>query len=317
MIEADPSCKLVDEFLLWHGRRAPKKNFGEAMDEFIAAKKSNRGRSERNVVTLKKHLSRLDHLRARTFSDITPADLVLPANRTARTRRNIRAAWITLFRWGIENEFLPRGEKVAPERLEKPIVPRSIPTTYTPEQLEILLNNVRPDYLPWIACSNLAGIRTDELFPMSPDKSALDWSDFKWDQRIIVIRPETDKNGRRRVVPILPALKAWLWPVRKESGRMSPMCQPFSGVEPETQRLGALIGGWKVNAPRHSYISYRAAEVGIAKAAKEAGNSESEAKKSYDDAKSEADASRWFGVSPKSHSTKRPSDDAPERRDDD
>jgi predicted RNA-binding protein with PUA-like domain len=64
----------------------------------------------------------------------------------------------------------------------------------------------------------------------------------------------------------------------------------------ETTRLGKLVGGWKRNALRHSFISYRAAVVGIAKAAAEAGNSESESRKSYQDAKSLDEGVRWFAV---------------------
>jgi integrase len=126
------------------------------------------------------------------------------------------------------------------------------------------------------------------------------WEDFDWAAEIIRIRPETDKNGRRRIVPILPALADALQAVKQDAGRVgakqSPTTPPKGGKEAETTRLGKLVGGWKRNALRHSFISYRAAEVGIAKAAAEAGNSESESRKSYEDAKSLAESVRWFGV---------------------
>jgi len=64
----------------------------------------------------------------------------------------------------------------------------------------------------------------------------------------------------------------------------------------ETKRLGTLIGGWQQNALRHSFISNRAALVGLGKAAMEAGNSESEAKRSYNDAKTEKDAKEYFAA---------------------
>ncbi|MDB6079405.1 MAG: hypothetical protein JWO82_3152, partial [Akkermansiaceae bacterium] len=34
---------------------------------------------------------------------------------------------------------------------------------------------------------------------------------------IIIVKDETSKTNRR-IVPILPALKDWLWPIRKKSG---------------------------------------------------------------------------------------------------
>jgi hypothetical protein len=57
-----------------------------------------------------------------------------------------------------------------------------------------------------------------------------------------------------------------------------------------------LIGGWKPNARRHSYISYRAALIGLGRCAMEAGNSEGEAKRSYNDAMSEAEATLYFSI---------------------
>jgi hypothetical protein len=58
------------------------------------------------------------------------------------------------------------------------------------------------------------------------------------------------------------------------------------------------FGGWKANALRHSFISFYAATEGLAKTAMIAGNSESEARKSYNDSKSPAEAKAWFGVVP-------------------
>jgi hypothetical protein len=70
---------------------------------------------------------------------------------------------------------------------------------------------------------------------------------------------------------------------------------PRKGGEPsETTRLGAFVGGWKRNALRHSFISYRAAQAGLGQTAMEAGNSESEAKASYLDAMTEAESELWF-----------------------
>ena len=61
-------------------------------------------------------------------------------------------------------------------------------------------------------------------------------------------------------------------------------------------RIGRLIGGWKANALRHSFISYRAAQVGLGKTAMEAGNSEGEAKRSYNSAMSEVEANLYFSI---------------------
>ena len=58
------------------------------------------------------------------------------------------------------------------------------------------------------------------------------------------------------------------------------------------------MGGWRRNALRHSFISYRAAQTGLSQTAMEAGNSESEARRSYNDAKGKDEADAWFAVVP-------------------
>lgn len=309
MIEADPTCRLVDEFLVWHGRRAPKKLLGEALDEFLATKQQNRGRSAQNVKTLNSRLTILKPLRSKMLCDISPVDLVIRSTIAPRTRVNIRGSVVTFFLWCVERGYLhvSPGDKTAAERIEKPISRRKIPATYTPDQFRICMEAVIPKFLPWLACGGLAGIRTDELHPLpGGEKDPLRWEDFKWERDIIVIRPETDKNGHGRVVPILPSLRLWLHPVSQETGPLI-SCLPSSGNDPETTRLGKLIGGWKSNALRHSYISYRAATEGLAKTAMECGNSESEAKRSYNNAKSPDEAADWFstGISCKLENTER------------
>jgi len=314
MLEVDPELSMVDEFLLWHSRRAPRKNCGDAVTEFLAAKLANQGRSTENLRTLKFHLKALAPLNSRCLSTITVTDF--PAiSGTARTRRNRIKAWITFFTWCRKQGYLPQGEKVAPERLDIPTIAPSTPTTYSPAQLRTMLANVAPIYLPWLACAAYAGIRAAEICPPpGSGKSPLDWSDFGWERGTIIVRAETDKNGRRRIIPILPALERLLKPIALESGPCIPMGtrRPSSGQgkrpelasgqardreeDSETTRLGKLMGGWKRNALRHSWISYRAAVVGIAQASQEAGNSESEARKSYHDAMSAEDAAEWFSV---------------------
>jgi integrase len=297
MIEADPSCALIEEFILWHSKRAAKKNCQVAVKEFLAAKKAAAGRSAHNVEILTRHLSVLPDM---DLADITPADLP-PLTGAARTRTNRRAVWITFFKWCAKMEYLPHGERSAPEKIERPIVVRSVPETYSRAELDILIANSSKNYLPGLLLSAWAGLRTEEMFPDSKSgKDALRWSDIKWARDLIEVRPEVAKTGVRRWVPLLPALRAALDPMRPEddSARMGPNLPPHTpakgGVMAETTRLGKFIGGWRRNALRHSFISFYAATEGLAKAAMAAGNSEREAAKSYNDAKGADEADEWF-----------------------
>ncbi len=307
IIEADPSCKLVDEFIVWHGKRAPKKNSTEAVAEFLAEKKRNAGTSPHNHTTLKRHLGLIPDM---TLGNIGPGDLPALAG-SPRTRKNVRAAWVTFFKWCVEREYLPHGEKTAAERVGKPIVVRGVPSTYTPDELRTLLAEVRVRYRPWLALCALGGLRTEEVIPQQgSSKPPLTWEDIHFDRDIIIVRPETSKTGHRRVIQMSPALRSWLEPIAG-TGVIGPHLYPSKpsthGSVCETTRLGEFIGGWKRNALRHSFISYKAAVSGLAIASMEAGNSESEARRSYNDAKSRAEGEAWFSVfsecSPLIHST--------------
>lgn len=312
MLEADPQLALVDEFLAWKRKKQPEKPTGKAVTEFLALKEKNAGLSTQNLRTLRKHLDPF----AAQFGPASLASLTVqqleaflasnPKNGN-RTRRNIRASLVTFFRWARQSEYLP-DEKTAAERTGTPITSHTIPETYTPEELAAMLAAVRPEFLPWLAIASFAGVRTDEICPIAGSKkSPLAWEDFRWDRDVLIVRPETSKTKRRRVIPILPALRAWLEPVKLESGPVHTATPPTKrgkgkDAVSETSRLGALVGGWKSNALRHSFISYRAATagIGLGQTAMEAGNSEAEARASYNDAKGADEAAQWFGVLPPS-----------------
>ncbi len=307
MLDADPQLALVDEFLVWKAKTRPEKPAADAVTEFLAVKKSNEGLSTQNGKTLKKHLTPFSKMFGQTpLASISVPQLeafLVSKPWKNRTRKNIRASVVTFFRWCRTCEFLP-DEKTAAEKMETPIVGDTTPETYEPAEMRLMLEDVLPKYLPWLATGGFAGVRTDEIAPISGSgKSPLDWLDFKWDRDIIIVRPETAKTRKRRVIPIHPVLRAWLYPIRKESGPILDAPPPTKkgrgkGSEAETVRLGKLVGGWRSNALRDSYISYRAAKVGLGKTSMEAGNSEAEAKASYNDAKSEAEADEWFGLFP-------------------
>lgn len=300
-LELNPTQSDVDSFAEWKTRHRPQITLEEARSAFLTAKKTTAGHyHQRN---LSRYLGVLDPLAGTSMSDITIDNLreMLPDG-APRTLSNIRQTWVTFWRWAARRGMLDKELADVPAMLDlKPVV-RAIPAIYTAEELRVLLEAVKPAYLPWLALSAFAGMRTEEVAPIKhSDKPPLDWSDFHWDRDLIIVRPETAKTGRRRVVPILPALEAWLRPIAKESGRLSPRIPPSAGegrVMAETTRLGKLIGGWKRNALRHSWITYRAALVGIAQTSMEAGNSESEARRSYVDAAGPDMAEKWFTVLP-------------------
>lgn len=279
----------------------------DAYAEFMASKKANRGPSYRNIRSLSgdvggfvKYIGKVSW-RSVTVSQLE-AWLKSYGGISKSRRKNLRGSVVTFFRWGRKRNHLPRDITTAAELLDVPRVVRKVPETWTPDQMSTMLQHCPEEYLPWLVLAGFEHMRLEELFkdPKS-DKSPLDWSDFKWDREIIIVRAETAKVGERRIVPILPVTRAWLFSHRKESGPVCPKREPYKVGKKTpsiTQLLGAHVGGWKPNALRHSSISYRAAVVGLAQTSMEAGNSESEARKSYNDAKSKQEAEQWFALFP-------------------
>lgn len=279
-----------------------------AVAEFLEAKKLNRGLSFRNVRTLSGDLNNLsDHLGDANMASVTVSALegwLATYNGVSpRRRKNLRGSSVTFFRWARKRGYLPDATTAA-EKLDSPIVSRKIPETWSADEMTNFLRACTREYLPWLVLAGFAGVRQEELIidPRST-KSPLDWSDFHWGRKIIIVRPETSKVGERRIVPILPVVRAWLYRMRKKAGPVCPSDPPYKARDAKrpslTSILGESVGGWRNNALRHSFISYRAAVVGLAQTAMEAGNSEAEARRSYNAAKGKDEAAEWFGLVPK------------------
>jgi len=274
----------------------------DAFEKFIDSKKSNAGSSPHNLRTLR---NRVGYLVAefgdRMISSLSVSELDswLTAGEWApSTKVKIRASSVTFFRWCRVQGLLP-DQTTEAEKMARPIVMKSAPTTLDREELAAMLAAVHPEFLPWLAISAWAGVRSEELYPhRDSEKHALDWENIDLPGRIITIPREVSKTNERRIIPICDALAAVLVPISRPSGRITGHRAPSDrkhGELAETLHLGALIGGWRNNALRHSFVSYRCALVGVGSAAMEAGNSEAETRRSYRDAKSEAEGEEWFG----------------------
>lgn len=225
-----------------------------------------------------------------------------------KTRLQRRKMAVTVWRWAQEREYLPEGRKTAAEKSSPVIVVRETPATWTPAELRAMWEVCPPDYRPWLALACWAGIRTEEAYKRGPKskKDVLRWKDVR--QGYLEVRPEVGKTGAttgKRIIPLQPILAAFLAQERIRRAHEpddAPIClgsQPGVGGRDTlsvTKILGGAVGGWRPNACRHSFISYRAAQVGLGKTAIEAGNSEAEAKRSYHDAMTEADAEAWFNA---------------------
>lgn len=307
-IDSGPTEALFDEFLAWRDQQQVDVSLQTAVTQMLSIKDRDRGRSERNVRDLRGNLGNLLKFFEPDIKigSIKVADLEkwisLHKDLSPRRRKNLRANAVTLWRWAREQGYLPEKRTEA-EKLGRPQIEKKIPPTYSPEEISLMLQSCPNDYLPWLVLSAFCGLRYEELVPpFKSDKRPLDWSDLRWNKSRILVPPETAKLTEKRWAHLPENAKAWLEPFRCKTGRITPLRPPNKVLKYEdsvTGQLGSLVGGWRPNALRNSFISYRSSLIGLALTAKEAGNSESECRRSYNDDMTEEEGKAWFEVFPK------------------
>jgi integrase len=186
-----------------------------------------------------------------------------------RRWNNLRDQIVTLFRFARSERYLPKDRTTEAEDVAKMKVARKTVEVFTSEELQIILENCRSPWSPWIVLSAFAGIRTFEVLRM-------DWSNVRWEQKLIDLPPEVTKVNERRMIPMCDALIEALTPWQKTTG---PVCQakvPQREIEQIAAKVKNTHPGfrWKHNALRHAYGSYRTALTqNVPQVALEMGNS--------------------------------------------
>ncbi len=148
-----------------------------------------------------------------------------------------------------------------------------------------------PEFLPVIALGAFAGLRTAEI-------ERIEWQDIDLAGEFIHVSADKAKTASRRLVPIQPNLAQWLAPYTKRTGKV------WQGTSNDLQHtrsdvVKAAGVSWRDNGARHSYISYRLADIqDAAKVALEAGNSPNVVFKHYRELVKPAEAVAWFNVRP-------------------
>ena len=209
-----------------------------------------------------------------------------------RSQNNFRLSIKTLFEFAKSRGYLPKDhdeiEHVdeAKERVGKIEI-------YSPEQINELLNRARPELVPFLAIGAFAGLRSAEI-------ERLEWGQVKLAKGFIEVTAKNAKTGARRLVPILPNLGQWLAPYAEKTGRVVPFDDlGFQLRELCTASNTQKAFKWLHNALRHSFISYRVAQIqNVAQVALEAGNSPQVIFSSYRELVTPSEAFAWFSVAP-------------------
>jgi hypothetical protein len=276
----------------------------EVLAAMVQEKTAARGEKGIYLKVMQRDLATLPQLER--IGDITPAQITswLDSARAGgagqRRLKNLRDSAVTLFRWAQKHGDLPEG-KTAPERTEAIVEgrkrgeERSI-EIYTPGEFQTVYNTV-PDYWrPFVVLAAFAGLRTEELMPAyRTAKDGLDWRDVRREQGVIRVPASVSKTGHARVVPILPNLEAWLAHLNVPAH--GPII-PGSPSNADNDRR-ASVKGWKKNALRHSFGTYRTAQTqNLFQVALEMGNSPPIIRKHYLEAVPKAHGEAWFSIVP-------------------
>jgi integrase len=193
-----------------------------------------------------------------------------------------------LFAFAQSRGYLPKGAREADElvRMKEPPKPIGI---FKPEQMQMLLMHADEKLIPFLTIGAFAGLRHAEIL-------RLDWSEVDLESGHIELKANKAKTASRRLVPIPGNLKAWLKDRHQQTGKVVPQPQITASVSALAK--SAKIK-WPHNALRHSYISYRVAEIqNVAQVALEAGNSLNIIFSNYRELAKAADAKKWFAITP-------------------
>lgn len=94
---------------------------------------------------------------------------------------------VTLFRFARAERYLPKDRTTEAEDVAKMKVARKTVDMFTPAELQIIIENTRKVWLPWVLISAYAGVRTFEVLRM-------DWAMMRWEQKLIDLPPVVTKD---------------------------------------------------------------------------------------------------------------------------
>ena len=217
---------------------------------------------------------------------------------SGRTKNNYLQALNVLFEYARKQGYVTRDCSVMDE-VETAAEADFEIEIFTPQEFKLLLAHCPESLTPVLVLVAFAGLRTAEI-------ERLDWSEINLAGKFIEVKAKKAKTRARRLVPIVPALASWLESYRADAdadgppkeGPVWPQSLPYLF---ELQRDTAKDAGveWKHNALRHSFISYRVAEVkNVAEVALEAGNSPDIIFQHYRELVTGEAAKGWFGITP-------------------
>jgi integrase len=279
-----------------HQRGIKRKAVAVAMEEMIAGKAA-KGVSDVYLADLRYRLGVFKEAFHCDISALVPDDLARFFDRLSlspRSYNNFLRTLRTFFGFAQRHGWLSkeadllarvekRGEKPAPVEI------------FTPAELTALLGSASAEVAPCLALAAFGGLRSAEIL-------RLDWSDIERHAGFIEVAAHKAKTATRRIVPISGNLARWLAIAPRNGACVWPHSKDRFFKAMVRAANSAKIK-WKQNALRHSFISYRLAEIqDVNRLALEAGNSPQMIFRHYRELATPEQAATWFAIVPQAAS---------------
>jgi integrase len=283
-----------------------RKDIGEAVEEFIkaAAPLSKATEGKRAQLAAKYAYNR--DIQLRRFAGAFPGTAVCDLSKelldkfigalddfSPKTRNHHRATVRQFLNWAVRKDYLSATNRLGEADGLRPERSNTAETEfYTPKEFASLLAAADGNLQALIAIGGLAGLRTSELL-------SLDWSDVWRVAKHIEVTAKNAKTRQRRLVPICPALAAWLKPFRSlTTGSLWEMHE-VTFQEHFGEACGRAKVARKTNGLRHAFCTYHFAKHANENlTAAQAGNSPVMIHGHYKGLATKAEAEKWFAVRP-------------------
>jgi integrase len=256
LAEFGKTLKDAAGFYLNHLKRVLrcKATVDDLVTELLEAKRKD-GLSPHHLRTLRYHLEGFCRdFGTRPIAGITVEELdnwLRALSLAPQTRANFRASIGVLFEYAMRRDMIDSNPI---RRTAKPKLIDKAPEILTVDELRALLETAaasHADVVPMLAIGAFAGLRDAEI-------KRLDWSEIDLARGHIEVKAAKAKSARRRIVPILPNLAAWLRPYGGLSGHVVPV---GARKKFKQARKTAGLTRWPNNGLRHSFASYRLAAI--------------------------------------------------------
>jgi integrase len=277
-----------------HGRGITRKPVADAVDAIIAAKTA-KGVSTVYRADLVYRLGTFKEAFHCDVNQLTPDDVQAFFEKrldglSPRSHNNFLRTIRTFLRFAQKHGWISKEADLlarVEQRTEKP-TPVEI---FTPTQLTTLFKHASPEFAPCLALAAFGGLRSEEIL-------RLDWSDVERRPGFLEVAAHKAKTRARRLVPIADNLARWLAMAPRNEARVWPRSKDCFFHAMRDTAAAARIK-WAQNALRHSWISYRVAEIqDVNRVALEAGNSPQIIIEHYRELATPEQARTWFSIAP-------------------